>query len=59
MPDWIWDLVTLWRLFKGGGMGPGPLPCAGGSGDQPAALMDAFAIMSGAEAEFKKSLGES
>lgn len=46
IPDWCWPVVTLWRLFQGGGMGAGLLPAAGGTLDQPAALIDAFFLMS-------------
>jgi hypothetical protein len=48
LPAWIWPVLDLWALCRsGGGMGgivkhpPGP----GGMGDQPAALMDAFAMI--------------
>lgn len=45
-------MIRLWRLCAGG-FGGGVLPCAGGAGDQPAAMMDAFALMSVAETELK------
>lgn len=44
-------IIAAWRLFRSGGMGgPGHLPFAGGSLQQPAALMQALEAMSGAEA---------
>lgn len=49
VPDWAWSVLTLWRLFQGGGMGVGPLPEPGGSLDQPCALISAFFLMSGFE----------
>lgn len=36
---------------RAGPMGGAPLPLAGGPGDQPAALMDAFALLDGAIGE--------
>ncbi|PWC86048.1 hypothetical protein TSH100_13820 [Azospirillum sp. TSH100] len=55
-------MVQLWRAYRPqpgriGGMAAGVvpvvghLPDAGGTGDQAAIMMDAFAIMSDAEAE--------
>ena len=41
---------TVWR----GGMAPGPLPWSGGWAEQPAALLDAFGEMSGAEAALQE-----
>ncbi len=40
-----WVVVQLWQAYRGGGMGGGHLPEAGGMLQQPAALMDAFALM--------------
>lgn len=37
-------VVELWSLWRGGDLGRGPLPFAGGSAEQPAWIMDAFAI---------------
>lgn len=42
--------LQLWRLWQGGLAGGGPLPEAGGSLEQPSALIAAFQIMSAAEA---------
>lgn len=44
-------MVRLWRLYQGGGMGPGYLPDAGGTMDQPVAMLEAFSLMSAYEAE--------
>jgi hypothetical protein len=40
-------LACLWRDFRGGGFGNGPLPFGGGAAEQPAIVMDAFAALSG------------
>ena len=45
-------LADLWRVHRGG-MAPGPLPFAGGLADQPACVMESFAVMSAAEAALK------
>lgn len=56
-------MVRLWRAYRpppgridgmAGGLIPvtGHLPESGGAGEQAAAMMDAFEIMSAAEAEF-------
>lgn len=45
-------LVDLWRAHRGG-MAPGPLPFAGGLADQPACVMESFAVMSAAETALK------
>lgn len=50
--DWAWEMVKLWRMYQGG-MGAGLLPDAGGLMDQPVIMMEAFDIMSSAEAELK------
>lgn len=47
-------MVRLWMLYRGGGFGAGHLPQAGGTGDQAALMLDAFALMSGVAAEFEK-----
>lgn len=44
-------MLDLWRLFQSS-MTP-LLPEAGGTGDQAALMLDAFAIMSAAEAKLK------
>jgi hypothetical protein len=46
-------MIRLWRLYQGG-MGGGHLPDAGGSGQQAAIMLDAFAAMNAAEAELEK-----
>jgi hypothetical protein len=62
-------MVRLWHLYKGGelqgqfvgagggaafhGRMVGHLPEAGGTLDQPAIMLDAFALMSATEAELK------
>ena len=49
MPHWAFATVDLWGACRV----PGPmgtqrlLPCSGGAGDQPAALMAAFAMIDG------------
>lgn len=43
-------MLTLWHLWRGGGMAPGPLPQAGGAGDQAAIMLDAFGVMSATQA---------
>lgn len=52
LPEWAYDMLRLWRQYQGGGMG--------GSGhmpelvmEQPAIMVEAFDIMSSAEAELK------
>ena len=51
VPRWCWDVLRLYRLWAGGGMAMGPLPCAGGTVDQPTALLQAFQVLSQADAE--------
>ena len=46
IPPGYHDMVTLWRMFAGGGLAPGYLPDRGGAIDQPAIMIDAFAAMS-------------
>lgn len=48
--------MLLWRLYQGGD-GVGHLPDAGGVNDQPAWLLEAFAVMDGAEHELKTDRG--
>ena len=45
------EMVALWRLFQAG-----HLPDAGGTLDQAAAMIDAFALMSAAERDLAKEL---
>ena len=46
-------LLTIWRAWQGGGMGPGHLPFAGGSADQPACVMACLRAMDGAAAALR------
>lgn len=46
-------VAALWWQYRGGGLGNGPLPFAGGAADQPSLVMDAFGACNGAEAELK------
>ena len=46
-------LLQLWHAWRGGEMGAGPLPCAGGMLDQPACVMAALGVMSMTEAKLK------
>jgi len=49
---WAWDMLPLWRLYQGGGMGgAGHLPDAGGSLDQAAVMIEAFGLMTATERE--------
>lgn len=45
-------MLRLWRLFQGGA-GAGHLPEVGAAMDQPTKMIDAFALMSAFEAEWK------
>lgn len=47
------EMTTLWALYRGGGFAPGPLPDAGGSLQQACIMLDAFAVMTAASAEFQ------
>ncbi len=47
------EMVRLWRLFRSG-WGAGYLPDPGGVLDQPNAMLDAFALMSEAEATLEE-----
>lgn len=49
------DMLRLWRMFQGGMAGVGVLPDDGGSGRQAAIMLDAFSVMSAAEAELKQT----
>ncbi len=50
-PPWAFTVVDLWldcKRLSGAsifGRGAAPLPCPGSVGEQPAALMDAFALL--------------
>ena len=48
------EMVRLWRMTRGGDFGQGPMPEAGGVMDQAAIMLDAFAVMSAAEAELTR-----
>ncbi len=50
-------LVSLYRVFRGGGMAPGPLPFAGGWAEQPAAVIAAFGEIAAADAVIEKVKG--
>lgn len=47
LPLWLFGVVDLWFLAMGqrSMMTPRALPCPGSVGEQPAALMDAFALL--------------
>ncbi len=51
---WLWGVLDLWAVCRTrdgfGGIMKHP-PCAGGMGEQPAALMDAFAMIDAIVAE--------
>ena len=47
------EMVRLWRLFK-----EGHLPESGGTGEQAAAMLDAFGIMTAAESELASEIEE-
>ena len=51
--DAEFETIRLWRLFQGG-MAPGFLPDGGGTLDQAAIMLDAFAILSAANDANKK-----
>jgi len=44
-------MLRLWSMARGTGLGGGVLPDAGGAHDQAAIMLEAFAIMSAADAE--------
>ncbi|MGE0715651.1 MAG: hypothetical protein AB7P02_09420 [Alphaproteobacteria bacterium] len=46
-------MVRIWNQYRGGGMGAGHLPEAGGTGDQAAIMMDALLAMDAAEGELR------
>lgn len=46
-------MVDLWSLYRGGGLGGGALPDAGGTLDQSCTMLEAFAVMTAAADEFK------
>jgi hypothetical protein len=43
----VWAVIDLWIMTRryASPFGGQPLPCPGSPGEQPAALMDAFAIL--------------
>lgn len=48
LPEWVWGVLDLWEACRVPGPMGGTLrmnPCAGGVGDQPAALMDVFRMV--------------
>ena len=47
------EMVRLWRLFR-----EGHLPESGGAGEQSAAMLDAFGILSAAELELATEIEE-
>lgn len=47
-------MLGLWQMYRGGGMGGGHLPDAGGAGDQAAIMMDCFRVMDAALAELEE-----
>jgi hypothetical protein len=50
-----WAMARLWGQYRGGGLGGvGHLPEAGGTGDQAAIMLDAFALMSEAVRPFEE-----
>lgn len=51
LPFWVWAVVDLFFLTRQytSPMGGRVLPCPGSPGEQPAALMDAFAILEAPE----------
>jgi hypothetical protein len=51
-------MIGLWRLFQGSGLGAGYLPDAGGALDQPAIMMQAFALMSDFEHRLNNGVGD-
>lgn len=46
-------MLEIWGAWRGGGMGAGHLPFAGGAADQPACVMAALAIMDDALARLR------
>jgi hypothetical protein len=48
-------MILPWRLWQGGGLGPGHLPQAGGSLDQAALMLDALAFMDRIEVRLRPS----
>jgi|TARA_B100000315_G_C14360590_1_gene488275 hypothetical protein len=47
------EMIRLWRLFR-----EGHLPESGGAGEQAAAMLDAFGIMSAAESDLASEIEE-
>ncbi len=46
-------VIALWQQSRSGMGGPGHLPFAGGSAEQPAILIEAFRILEGVAAKLK------
>lgn len=46
-------MAGLWHQHSGSGFGGGPLPFAGGAAEQPALVMEAFAVLGQATADLK------
>ncbi|CAO3428666.1 hypothetical protein [Azospirillum argentinense] len=57
IPGWAWTMVRLWRMSQGG-MGVGHLPEGPRAMSQSTLMMDAFALMTEAEAKMRAE-GES
>ena len=51
MPDWAWEMVTYWQLFRGGGMGGGHLPSAVMA--EPSLMIACFCVMSACQANLE------
>jgi hypothetical protein len=50
-------VLALWQEYRSGGFGAGHLPFAGGAAEQPAILMDALHLLSGAAELLKPKKG--
>ena len=55
VPDAYHALVRLWAACRSGMGGYGSWPDAGGVADQPAWVLDAFAVLSAAEAAMDRA----
>ena len=51
LPAWVWPVVDLYFVTRrfASPLGGQPLPCPGSPGEQPAALLDAFADLDRSE----------
>ena len=55
LPLWARDMLTLWQYCQGGMGGfNGTFPDPGTVWDQPAVMIEAFAVMSGYDAELSR-----